>query len=340
MSGYSVQIKPGPAQQISGGPPAQNSTIYNQDLENSVWIGNTQAVTPNNGMLLGPQGTLQWISKGQPWGCVDTGVVTNVQLTISDDVNNIQNPVAIAEAIAIAGIPNTLIQDVLFNSVIAGGGSFNLDVSKYATIIILSDTTAIGGVGPSFSYLWLDAANNVLYSDVMNSLKGAPGSGCIATIELPVISSNIAIVNNNGVPQSFIVYGTNRITPEVTVPTFSQLTAFTTGSIAWVPGQIGPLNSVGADASTSQNQSRYKGDCFMTVTLTGTPQANVASSELAMRDSDGQVSIVMMDGSEFHTIGGHARCYKTFIHPRVPMGWSWTSQSTFTYAISIALSGL
>lgn len=330
-----VSVLPGPPVLI-GSPLQAGTLIVNTDDTNGVWISDQPGVQPGYGFLLDVAGSLTWQESRPCYAVVDTGVTKAVSLAVGGAATNLQNPVAVATALAIAGIPNTLLFDTLFSGNVGGGGVVPIsDVSKYATVIILSDTTAGGGVGPSFTYQWQDSNGNALFSDAMSSLKDTPPA--YATIELSVIAPRLKITNNNGITQSFVVYGTNRATDGVQVPTFNRVSAFSTGSIAWTAGETVALNSVGG--GPSEGQSRYDGLCSMTVTLTGTAVANVLGGELSMIDADSSNAIVIMDGSEFHAVAGHARCYKQFIHPRTPMSWLWISQTAFTYNISIAITG-
>lgn len=247
MSGSTVTVNPGVAQQLTGAPISAGSTIYNQDSNNGVWLSSVQSVSPNNGMFLGALGTLEW-TKGQVWACVDTGVTQPVQLTISDDVSNITNPVELGAAIAakllVTGVPNVLTEDTIY---FGPQGNMTLDVSGYASLVI-----APTGNGLNYEF---QAPGAVIGP---NNFIGLP------TI-VPVIGPSLAITAGSGIG-NLLVIGSNRLPPlgrEISAGFSSEGWIGSTGNIAMLAGQSYPLNA-------SNDSVLFQGPCYAQAFITGT----------------------------------------------------------------------
>lgn len=138
MSSDIYQINPGTYQKLTGAALPDGSLVKNMDLVNAVWVSSTAPVTPGvNATRLGPLASYNWVSKQnqnkQLYACVDTGVTIPVQLMVTDDANTLSDPVATAQAINLAGIPNVLVGDFLGNLPMQGGF---ISVSGYASVNI------------------------------------------------------------------------------------------------------------------------------------------------------------------------------------------------------------
>jgi hypothetical protein len=217
MSGTTVAIKKGNAStQVSGAPLTAHTTLRNTDPNNAVWLSSSPAVTPNNGMKLGPLGSLQWVANALCWGCVDTGVVSDVLLNYSDDVDQVNDPLAIAIATSTEllanGIPNVLISTPLLTDVTinAGTSSTALPTSQFASLIITAlDMSSLGRF-----LLQLDWGGGIieLLSSVNDPLALAANSRSFVT---SVKSSSLTIKNLSGTDNTKVsVTGTNRVTSD------------------------------------------------------------------------------------------------------------------------------
>ena len=146
-----VPIKPGKsATQISAAPLGESTVFYNPDPNNAVWLGTSNSVSPNNGLLLRPFGSVNWTNKTHtPWACVDTGVTSPVSILFSTDADNYSDPAGIAAALVVqilegGGIPVPSVDEVLFNDFLASGQQTpKFDVSKYNSLMIYASANAI-----------------------------------------------------------------------------------------------------------------------------------------------------------------------------------------------------
>lgn len=195
--------------------------ILNLSTSASIWISDNQSITPGQGYELGPQGSCVWqYDKQACYACVDTGVLAPVNVTFGNSVSDIQNPVFVAEALAILGIPNVLLTDVLipFGTSIAAGGVLSVPgISKYASLLVYAfanntNTTMIvqgaqlvtpGNIGVDTFYL------TQLAPDGVHAPAGAFNP--TATALIPVSGQTLQLNNLDlGNAINIIVIGSNR----------------------------------------------------------------------------------------------------------------------------------
>lgn len=101
MSGNTYQVQPGPPVQLSGSPIPVGSLVINNDPTDTVWVSTVPTVSPGNGMPIAPLSATNWnpLQKGGTfWACVDSGVLTPISITVTDDANTYTNPVGVAQA--------------------------------------------------------------------------------------------------------------------------------------------------------------------------------------------------------------------------------------------------
>lgn len=214
MSGDTVAVKPGPPQQLSGASLSTGTVIYNNDDTNAVWISSVQAMGVGNGMLLAPLATATWTGK-QLWACVDTGVLDPVLLFVSSDVSQVDNPVAVATAVAIAllqsGIPLVLKSEVIFDQTVAAGANVGpIAVDKYAGLYIICDVPGPIVSTPIFlSLIFEDALGNVIMSDALAAPQPGGFVGLQRRWYVPVWGPDLILINS-GLTQDITVIGTNR----------------------------------------------------------------------------------------------------------------------------------
>jgi hypothetical protein len=108
-----VLVAPGPTPTLLGAQVPQGTTLLNLDTVRGVWLSSSSAVSPSNGIYIGPFGTVQWGTVGPVYACVDAGVTSPVSVAIAPDANNVSNPTGVAEAVA-------LYQDSLPTVTVAG----------------------------------------------------------------------------------------------------------------------------------------------------------------------------------------------------------------------------
>lgn len=207
MGAFPVTVRPGPPQQLSGSAITEGSIVRNNDSANAVWVDNKQSISPGNGFRIGPLGYIQWTNKGStatPWGCVDTGVVSPVALTISENVNQQDDPVsvgiAVAEQVNAIGVPATLFGAEIYNALGAPG---TLDVSKYS---MLSISASIAGAPGAFRMIFQDlAGNNIAFKDI-----SMPDGASSVQFLINVPGPNLVIQLANGGGWFFRIFGSNR----------------------------------------------------------------------------------------------------------------------------------
>lgn len=317
MAGYPVTIKPGPSQQIGGGPPDIGTTFKNQDSKNAVWIGSAQPVTPGNGFKLGPLATFTWNAQGkQPWGCVDTGVVAPVALIVSDDVSDSQDPVATAIAIFETGVPFVLVQDEVFNGSIPATSNIPLDVSRYASIVI--STTS-----PFLTYSFFSSDGTLLDQDV---LAKQPGSNRLA-----VIGPILEIANSSVGATPVIVEGSNRQTfTRLDTRNQTALGDYWSDTDTFTPGSyLLTQNKAGVQLQGQVTAT------FLVGNLAGKGYFGVNNSQnsfpLAMRVCDSEEMFVSSSGSRLLT--------RQISMPAVGYNWVWqcTTGATGSAGVSVTM---
>lgn len=245
MPGSTVPVSPGPAVQLQGAPLDNGFLLYNNDAVNSIWISSVQAVSPGNGILLGPFATAQWsYNKGLPWACVDTGVTTPVLITITNDVSTLDNPAAVAAATAAAlllqGVPQVFVQEEVYNGTVPYGQLLPLDVSKYASIIVM-----ITSATDPFNFVLVGAPEIGAESATISMSAASPGASA-GSWTIPVTSKQVDIINYSPTTANpkLIVIGTNRTSPKpVQNPLTSKTTtlrvlSYTGATVAGVPVQL------------------------------------------------------------------------------------------------------
>lgn len=233
MSGSVVPIKPGPAVQISGSN-VTDTTLYNMSTTGAIWVGNSPSVSPNNGMRIGPLGTAHWAKDaGLAYACVDTGILTTINLNISNDISNPANPVDVATATATQllaqGVPNVLVQSTLLNTTLVANVGQSMDVSGQASITITASTagTTQQVVLQCFFYDPVSGQSDLaFYLTVPANTFSTKGEWVI-----PVTNSSFNIVAPTGSPSTAVVIrGSNRPVPSIrqigTTPVPRQLGLF------------------------------------------------------------------------------------------------------------------
>lgn len=186
--------------------------IVNNDLTNSVWISENQSLTPGIGYELGAQGSCTWQYDGQPaYAILDTSATGPVNLTFGNSVSDITNPLFVAEALAIKGIPSVLVEDDLGSFTFPGlypAGIGPIDVSKYATLGISSASSSINGVDIIVQFS--DHSGKQLFIGTVAEIGRVGDPAVMPPFSVPVLGPFVQFFTtlNAG---SFSLTGTNRL---------------------------------------------------------------------------------------------------------------------------------
>lgn len=190
---------------------AAGATIYNGDINNAVWVASSPSVSPNAGMRIGPKGSLQWTNNNAPCYAATDGV--SVTLTVSTDIQNLNNPVDIGVAVATQllanGIPSVFLGNVISSGnslpVLGGGyGITNLDVSRYASVVVTIRPTLSSQISATCTD---DFGGNLGSFDFPVTYAGSP-----VTFSIPVTGPILSLTSTSAT-YSYNVYGSNRSVP-------------------------------------------------------------------------------------------------------------------------------
>lgn len=211
MTGVRFTVKSGSGQQFTGAPLAQGATVWNVDLVNSVWVSSDRNVFPGNGLLLPAQASCDWTGD-QLFACLDTGNSTPVIVQVSDDVQNVTNPVGIAEAIALIGLPSVFQDTLLVNNVVVvnPGTSALFNSTQFGSLIVFVGTST-GQLGFS-GYLQFFATGLGIKETYFEAVA-VVGSFTNIGFSVPVVGDQFWIVNTGPNPITVNVVGTNRVLP-------------------------------------------------------------------------------------------------------------------------------
>lgn len=334
MAGNVFSVKPGSAQQISGAPLGQNTLIVNLDTANGVWLKSTVDLAPQLGVFLGPAASCTWIGQ-QLYACVDTGVATTVVLNISNDVSQLDNPVAVAEALAIIGLPNVFLENQIFQGIIAAGAAMTaVNTAQYASLIITPNTVA-----PTHEvqllYQFFDV--NGLTTD-FGTIKWFAGITADALI-IPVKGVKFSLFNLdavNAAPQ-ITIDGTNRLSPFL-----QPYNSFTFGGVntyaatgTFTGGTTTALLNQGLTASLYPVMAQGNVFCEFTI-----PNVT-AKGQFRLIDPDGN-SISITDTGDtlagWHTVGAATQTgYKQIWIPNDGVRYQWEYVSNTAPGASITL---
>lgn len=290
MAGVTVSVRTGTAQLISGGVSVQSRTLYNNDSTNGVWVSSVENMKPGNGMLVGPLGTCDLAPNKQVYACVDADVLTAVSVTISDDVSNVQNPVAIAAAAAslllAGGIPNVLIQDqIFFGGLPAVNNNTGwIPVSKYSSLTMICDTAVTAN---QYVYAF---SNDQLMTSYTDYFTGQLNQ------QIPVRGKYFKVTSRAITASHITILGSNRplntshdqVFSNANMPALFALAsqAFTNGSISTFPV-----------VSSNRNPT---GQCFLSGSMSTGTLARGIINYVYTDESFNTQSIPLTDTGEWH----------------------------------------
>jgi len=216
MAGSVVPINPGPPTQLSGSN-LNDMTLYNMSQTGAIWVGNSPSVAPNTGMRIGPLGTAHWSKdSGVAYACVDTGILTTINLNISNDITNPSNPVDVATATSLAllsqGIPNVLVETVLYNGTLTPGQQAIIDTSGQASVVIeAGGSTNLKSV--FFATVFQDTNTGNTFDAFWLSMPANANAAMYAAWEMPVTAGQLVVTNGSGANAqntTFTIHGSNR----------------------------------------------------------------------------------------------------------------------------------
>lgn len=222
MAGSIYTVRPGSAQQFTGAPVPKGAIVRNLASKDTdtIWVSSDRNVTPNNGLKLRPQASVNWAGK-QLFACMDTGSVADgIDMQISDDADTISDPLSVAEAIIINGVPNVFLGDILVDQkvLVPGAGFDSYDVSQYASLqlyVSLENNTDLVDVWmQTFFAPNADAIVVTPQQLSLGSRHGTTGNLLVTLMwEIPV-RGNEFFISNGFTSEGNLVYtliGTNRL---------------------------------------------------------------------------------------------------------------------------------
>ena len=329
MSGTVIPVEPGNAPtQLSGASLAAGTTLYNMDSNNAVWLSSSRAVSPNNGIFLAPLATCQWSKDAQAWACVDTGVNASVNVNVSGDVSQIDNPVALATAVAVAllasgvsiAYPETLIGT--FNLPAPGSGTPVLDVHNYASLRLSVPINVNGSV----SWAFVDPTTGARYSPgSTNAESGTILATSVQDAIIKVQGSEIQFTNTS-VPGAITiqVYGSARPqgpTPQI-LGTGDGVYEQSLGSTAMVAGTN--------YQAILTRENMPQGPCYIEAIVTGSTAKGLVQV-IAAVPSGPTLTYDITDTTEMHAApSGNQQIYKPWTMPMSPwiMQFNCTTSGT------------
>lgn len=232
------------------------ASITNTDPVNAVWLDDTPGVAPGYGLRLGPKGSTNWTAPTHPvYACTDTGVTSPVTVTISDTMQDTNNPVdigvAVSQQLLANGVPNVLTGKVLFSQAnppliaAAQGDNVICDTSGYASIMVtISNKNIPVKITCSFADEYRALMTERTYHMTVGnrSLK----------LQIPVTGPKFVIKVSTADPLANLhIYGSNRTTVEK-VTARTPITNYSTGTVAWTAGQIAALTDMTTDGGLTQ----------------------------------------------------------------------------------------
>ena len=154
----------------------------------------------------------------QLFACLDSGGVSPVKLNVSNDVQNLSNPVGIADAIALQGIPSTFLTTTLANVSIATNTNLTYNVGSYASLLMRLGNQ-VAGQKITITLVWYaDAACTMLTGVADNFTLGNHPSVTMADAwEIPVRGLGLQVVSRatSQGSVSMFLQGTNRLVPTI-----------------------------------------------------------------------------------------------------------------------------
>jgi hypothetical protein len=248
MTQQTIPVTPANVTTVNVALPT-GATIYNTDTANAIWVSSATGVTPGTGIRVGPRGSIQWTTNGAAcYACTDTGVSQSVTITVSTDTANPVNPIDVATATATAllaqGIPSVFLGELIesgTNLPALGGpntyGFLNLDVSRFASIVVYLNPGAIGQISTTCQDG--SGAYNLGSFDFPYTYTAGGGVSFAIPVTGPLLDLVLASTATTYV---YAVYGSNRSVPANRVFTgtatnkiFRVSQAFTDGTRVDIP---------------------------------------------------------------------------------------------------------
>lgn len=339
MSGLTIPVSPGRVTQLTGAALSKGASIYNTDSINGIWVGTSRSVAPGAGQYIGPLGSGQWLNDSQAFACVDSGVTGTVQVVVSTDISNLNNPLAIAEATAaeiatsglaaaigvqvanqllLNGVPNVLLQDQIVS---LSGGFFtagtHLDVNnigKYASLIVQVVGTTANPAIMQVDYHEESPLNPAFFT--IPEYYVNPLNSYVVTWEVPVNAQSMRLSNIGLDAISVVVYGTNRLVPGprmLGMTNTSRLFQYT-GNLA-----AGTFTSMPQTDGTPAAISTFNGQTYWSAL--GTPGVSIYAQTIRPNGTPVQTLVTTLTGA---LVSG------TFFHPMQPVQWLARASSALT----------
>jgi hypothetical protein len=204
-----VTIGVGPATLI--GAITAGSLIVNTSAVAAVWIRGGSAVSPGQGLRIGPLGSLLWSpndASPSVWVCLDTGAAA-VTITVSDQATDPTSPLDVAAALVAQGIPSKLLVTYLGAFTVPAVSTLTVpvDFTPYASVQLQTSD----GIGGPMMYGWKESILSfpVFATDYLVA-NNDPGFGGQVSTLTPVYGPTLLVTNADGIPHTLNVWGFNR----------------------------------------------------------------------------------------------------------------------------------
>lgn len=305
MPSSTFTVQPGTARQVGTG--LKGAIIYNNDSVNTVWLGSIVNTQQSTGIPLGPLGNTTWESDGTVFAVTGS---SSVNITISNDVSTLDNPVAVAAASAALllanGIPNVLIQDTLYigNLPVLNSNTGWLLTAKYSSLIMSSDLSVSAN---QFTYSFSNDGITASSTDWFTGLNFQ---------QIPVRGKWFKVTSRANTVANITVLGTNRQLSTGHDQVFGNDN---------LPSQFSIASSAFGAGSISQfpiaNPTRYPtGACALSGSLSSGTAARGIINYVYTDESLNLQSIPLTDTGEWHLdnpAGALFICQKPIILPNV-----------------------
>lgn len=201
-----VSVAPGAPTYV--GTLVAGTLIINTDANNAVYVGGSTTVSTTVGIRIGPLGSMTWNVTANVWAVVASGVSSPVLITLSDQVDNPNSPLDVAQAIISQGIPSKLLVTTV--------GTFTIPPASTGPLVVPADLTAYASIlvtatgwplGSAILYSWqAPSGGNAILSDFVYP----DGSGNLQIV-MPVRGSILTFVNtSNAFSLNVTITGYNR----------------------------------------------------------------------------------------------------------------------------------
>ena len=279
-------------------------TIINTSVTNVVWLSDSSAVSPNNGVPLQPGTSFDWQATGSLYAVRDPAATGNVTVVLTNAVHDWQpNPVAIAAAtaaqLASTGVPTKqTTQDLGNYSIGASGSSYlTVDFSQWQTVFLY--ITWAGSNALPVQYQWqIPDAGGTYYNVGQMDQLGVNDSNYVPGVNLPVQGNRLNLTNPNTFTGQIHIWGMTR-----TMWKSAQGNGFQSSPLASFV-TVPALSAAGNYALTFNNAGNQAGHIFQGPAFLSIQVGGGFPTDYAIRlqlQNQPNAAGYLCDSSQFHT---------------------------------------